>query len=52
MDRVPSASAPVRVLIVDDQPRFHQIARELIDATVGFEFCSPDGDPRRVKIPR
>jgi len=46
MDRVPSASAPVRVLIVDDQPRFHEIARELIDATVGFECvgCATCGE--------
>ena len=31
------ATAPVRVLIVDDGPFFQEVARELIDATSGFE---------------
>lgn len=30
-------SGPVRVLIVDDAPFFQEVARELIDATSGFE---------------
>jgi DNA-binding NarL/FixJ family response regulator len=38
MGRSASGAAPVRVLVVDDEPRFHQIARELIDATAGFEW--------------
>jgi len=33
----PTATAPVRVLIVDDGPFFQEVARELIDATSGFE---------------
>lgn len=37
MGRAASAGAPVRVLIVDDETRFHEVARALIDATVGFE---------------
>ena len=42
-------SAPtVRVLVVDDQLAFHDVARELIDATVGFEWvggasCGEEG---------
>jgi DNA-binding NarL/FixJ family response regulator len=36
--RSASVAGPVRVLIVDDEPRFHEIARELIDATAGFEW--------------
>jgi CheY-like chemotaxis protein len=32
-----TATAPVRVLIVDDGPFFQEVARELIDATSGFE---------------
>jgi chemotaxis response regulator CheB len=32
-----TATAPVRVLIVDDGPFFQDAARELIDATSGFE---------------
>jgi CheY-like chemotaxis protein len=34
----PTATAPVRVLIVDDGPFFQEVARELIDATSGFEY--------------
>ena len=30
-------SLQVRVLVVDDQLAFHDVAHELIDATVGFE---------------
>jgi CheY-like chemotaxis protein len=33
----PTATTPVRVLIVDDGPCFQDVARELIDATSGFE---------------
>lgn len=29
---------PVRVLVVDDQPPFHEAARAVIDATAGFEW--------------
>ena len=32
-----TATTPVRVLIVDDGPFFREVARELIDATSGFE---------------
>ena len=32
-----TATTPVRVLIVDDGPCFQEVARELIDATSGFE---------------
>jgi len=32
------AAAPVRVLIADDQPAFREVARELIEATAGFEW--------------
>lgn len=37
----PSAElmAPVRVLTVDDQERFRGVARDVIDATPGFEFA-------------
>ena len=31
--------APVRVLTVDDQERFRGVARDVIDATPGFEFA-------------
>jgi DNA-binding NarL/FixJ family response regulator len=31
--------APVRVLTVDDQERFRGVARDVIDATAGFEFA-------------
>jgi two-component system, chemotaxis family, protein-glutamate methylesterase/glutaminase len=34
---MPAVSTPVRVLIVDDGPFFQEVARELIDATSGFE---------------
>jgi CheY-like chemotaxis protein len=34
---MPAAPGPVRVLIVDDAPFFQEVARELIDATSGFE---------------
>jgi CheY-like chemotaxis protein len=33
----PTATAPVRVLVVDDGPSFLEVAREVIDATSGFE---------------
>ena len=41
-------SPTVRVLVVDDQLAFHDVARELIDATVGFEWiggasCGEEG---------
>jgi DNA-binding NarL/FixJ family response regulator len=32
-----ASPGPVRVLIVDDGPFFQEVARELIDATSGFE---------------
>jgi DNA-binding NarL/FixJ family response regulator len=32
------ASPDVRVLTVDDQPRFRAVARDVIDATPGFEL--------------
>ena len=38
--RIPALSAtttPVRVLIVDDAPFFQEVARDLVDATSGFE---------------
>jgi DNA-binding NarL/FixJ family response regulator len=43
-----SGIAAVRVLIVDDQPTFHDVVRELIAATPGFEWigsasCGEDG---------
>ena len=44
MNRIPAepeAAAPVRVLTVDDQEVFRIVAREVIDATPGFE---PIGD--------
>jgi two-component system, NarL family, invasion response regulator UvrY len=31
--------SPVRVLTVDDQERFRGVARDVIDATPGFEFA-------------
>ena len=31
-------AAPVRVLIVDDHPVFHEVARELIGASAGFKW--------------
>jgi DNA-binding NarL/FixJ family response regulator len=34
---MPAPTGPVRVLIVDDAPFFREVARELIDATAGFE---------------
>jgi DNA-binding NarL/FixJ family response regulator len=34
---MPELAGPVRVLIVDDGPFFQEVARELIDATPGFE---------------
>jgi DNA-binding NarL/FixJ family response regulator len=34
---MPELAGPVRVLIVDDGPFFQEVARELIDATSGFE---------------
>lgn len=34
----PTATPPVRVLIVDDERYFQDVVRELIDATSGFEF--------------
>ena len=34
----PTATAPVRVLIVDDASFFREVARELIDAASGFEW--------------
>lgn len=40
MNRIPAepeAAAPVRVLTVDDQEVFRVVAREVIDATPGFE---------------
>jgi two-component system, NarL family, invasion response regulator UvrY len=40
MNRIPAeleAGAPVRVLTVDDQEVFRVVAREVIDATPGFE---------------
>jgi two-component system invasion response regulator UvrY len=38
----------VRVLVIDDQPVFHEVAHELIDATSGFEWigsasCGEEG---------
>jgi two-component system invasion response regulator UvrY len=33
----PDAATPVRVLTVDDQAMFRQVARDVIDATPGFE---------------
>jgi DNA-binding NarL/FixJ family response regulator len=33
----PSATRTVRILTVDDQERFRRVAREVIDATPGFE---------------
>ena len=33
----PDASPPVRVLTVDDQPMFRGVARDVIEATPGFE---------------
>ena len=35
----PPLKAPVRVLTVDDQERFRGVARDVIDATPGFEFA-------------
>jgi DNA-binding NarL/FixJ family response regulator len=35
----PQLQAPVRVLTVDDQERFRGVARDVIDATPGFEFA-------------
>lgn len=29
---------PVRVLVVDDQPSFHDVVRDLVEATAGFEW--------------
>jgi two-component system, NarL family, invasion response regulator UvrY len=34
-----SPPAPVRVLTVDDQERFRGVARDVIDATPGFELA-------------
>ncbi len=42
MDATPettaTATAPVRVLVVDDQRIFRQAARDVIEATPGFDF--------------
>lgn len=48
MARPASATAPVRVLIVDDQLPFREAARALVDATPGFEWvggasCGEEG---------
>jgi DNA-binding NarL/FixJ family response regulator len=37
-------ASPVRVLTVDDQERFRGVARDVIDATPGFEFAGEAAD--------
>lgn len=48
MASLDSATGPVRVLIVDDQPIFHDAAHALVAATPGFEWigsasCGEEG---------
>jgi DNA-binding NarL/FixJ family response regulator len=50
--RPESDSAPVRVLTVDDQPVFRRVARDVIDASPGFETVGEavDGEDALRKV--
>lgn len=47
-------SNPVRVLTVDDQARFREVARDVIDATAGFEVVgeAENGDEALLAVER